>query len=319
MPDNLVGTLLTSLVRAAAVTVVGPAGLVVAPALATVCIWAGEQLGEGTRPFAESLTHVFGHLAGDKAKEAFSSLRETGNHDLERMAAVAFRAALDAIHIRIGSAGGLLTADYDRWFLLWRARLDRAIRSGDAASLFHAGEADPVAIETAGEDKWWPLFQPVLLRWADEQREFENDHSAPGSLPPDLAKTLADELLGLSRQAIREVLREGEYQRSWIAWQQSFLAAIARETRQTNADLARRLDELSGRTNEIRRYLNDEIERLHLRLDRVDENLAQIRAAIAELHGTAALRIPSYPWTPGLPPGAMLRAEYAVVPFFGRI
>jgi len=112
MPDNLVGTLLTSLVRAAAVTVVGPAGLVVAPALATVCIWAGEQLGEGARPFAESLTHVFGHLAGDKAKEAFSSLRETGNHDLERMAAVAFRAALDAIHIRIESAGGLLTADF---------------------------------------------------------------------------------------------------------------------------------------------------------------------------------------------------------------
>ena len=139
----------------------GPAGLVVAPALATVCIWAGEWLGDDSRPIAEALTHVFGHLAGDSAKDVFSSLRETGNHDLERTTAVAFRAALDAIRAQVNSRGRLLTADYDRWFLLWRARLDRAIRSDDAASLFQTGEVDPVVIETASDDQWWPLFQPV--------------------------------------------------------------------------------------------------------------------------------------------------------------
>lgn len=76
---------------------VGPAGLVVAPALAAVFIWAGERLGEDAGPILETLGHVFGHLAGDKVKDAFSSLREAGNHDLERALAAAFRMALETI------------------------------------------------------------------------------------------------------------------------------------------------------------------------------------------------------------------------------
>ena len=38
----------------------------------------------------------------------------------------------------------------------------------------------------------------------------------------------------------------------------------------------------------------------------------------ADVTGVTALRVPSYRWTPDLSPAALLRAEYAVVPFFGR-
>src|ERR1022692_5067213 len=168
--DNPIGSVLKPLLQAAASSVVGPYGLVVAPAIAIASAWAGERLGgesEAAKAIADVLSHVFGHLSGDAAKEVFSSLREHGNHDLEIAMATAIKEALQAARKQIAPTHRILVP-FEDWFQLWDDRLSGALESPeDAALLFYSSDApDPVALAAAEEDQWWPSFRPLLLRWA---------------------------------------------------------------------------------------------------------------------------------------------------------
>jgi WD40 repeat protein len=271
--DNPIGSALKPLLCAAAGSVVGPLGLVVAPAVATVCEWAGKNLG-GDSGVAEAvaavLSHIFGHLSGDAAKEVFSSLGEHGNHDLEIAMATAIKEALQAARKQIAPTHRILVP-FEDWFQLWDDRLSGALESPeDAALLFYSSDApDPVALAAAEEDQWWPSFRPILLRWADRP-----------SLPPPLDEHLAKNLLDLTREAFHLVLRDGAHARGWIAWQQMFLEGIAQQTRASDAGLADKFDMLACRVGELRPYLESEFAGINLGLKRIESKLEDRRTAI---------------------------------------
>jgi len=274
------------LVQAAAGLVAGPLGFVVAPAIATTCLWAGARLGgesEAAKAVAEALSHVFGHLGGDAVKGVLSSLRQPGNHDLERAIAVAARNALAESHQQLVRQRRIDTDSFDGWFSLWRDRVDRALETPEDTVLLFPSDysADPVTLADGEEDQWWPLFEPLLLRWANEEQNFAKGRAVGTSaLPAPLAEYCAKNLLNLMRQALREVLRDDAHERGWIAWQQRFLEAIAQQTRASHADVAQQFDNLARREEDLRLYLKEAVGGVHQRFDKVDGSLIEIAERI---------------------------------------
>ena len=145
--ENPIGSVLKPLLQAAAGCIVGPLGLVIAPAIATASIWVGKELGgesEAAKAAAEVLSHVFGHLSGDAAKEVFLALRQEGNHDLELATATAIKEALRASHGLIAPTHQILVDRFDGWFRLWDDRLSGALKNiEDTALLFHSDHPPP--------------------------------------------------------------------------------------------------------------------------------------------------------------------------------
>lgn len=179
---------------------------------------------------AAVLAGVSEHLAGDATRHAITSLKIQGNHDLEFILASSIRAALSESHRELSGDSPLLDEPFDEWFLLWQARLDRALKDpDDTALLFHADDSvDPVTFAGAPVEVWWPRFRIVLVRWADEQRGFDS-LSLPASvdLPPRLDQFLSQHLLDLAQRAQSLALRDEHNDRPWKAWQQRFFEALA--------------------------------------------------------------------------------------------
>src|SRR5205814_1251853 len=118
---------------------------------------------------------------------------------------------------------GLAPERFEEWFDPWFERLDTATRMPEAAaSLFHSDDSsrDVVKLSVAEDGEWWAAFEPVLQRWAAKYK----------ALPKRLAQHLREHLQGLAQQALREEVRKTDQGRGWIAWQQRFLEAIAKQT-----------------------------------------------------------------------------------------
>jgi hypothetical protein len=274
------------LVRVAASSAVGPFGYLISPILAALTIRVGESVGEESRvgrQLAEVLTHIFGHLSGDATKELFDSLREHGNHDLERATAAAIKAALDSAHRTIAAPDRILVDRFDGWFDLWRNHLDQGLKSPEATSRLFSedNEIDPFTLAGLDEGHLWPLCETLLLRWANDQQECQqHTHTIDtSSLPEDLATHLAQGMPSLVRQAMYEVLRDKVHRRGWIAWQQRFLEAIASQIRLSNSDVAERLHQLAQNSEQLVYRLNDQFDRVVERLDTIQEAIRRDRRA----------------------------------------
>lgn len=276
---NAISRILAPVAGAAAASVVGPLGLVVAPAITMACVWAGEALGghsAAAAGAAEVLKHIFGHLSGDAAKEVFSSLVGHGNHDLRVAMAEALRDALDksqehfhSDRILVENADGQIT----EWFALWNGRLERGLDTReDAALLFYSDDpVDPVRLASTDRTKWWSEFGPVLVRWGIEQHTFEHGKAIREPvLPQELGDYLEANLLNMTETAFLLVLRNVEHQRGFVAWQQSFLTAIAKTTANTDAKVADEFRSLATRVREFHEFARAEFAEVHSHLDRLE-------------------------------------------------
>jgi hypothetical protein len=293
------------LIRLAAASVVGPFGIVVAPVLAAVTMRLGEMVshdepGVGS-VISEVLNHIFGHLSGDATKEFLDSLGDLGNHDLERATVAGLKEALAHAHRSIAPPGRIIVDRFDTWFELWERRLERGIKDvRETAQLFYSGEVDPIMMASLDESHVWPVCETLLLRWADEQQIFE--HYRPlevSSLPGELRQYLSHRFTGFVRHGMNMVLREKRYRRSWIAWQQRFLGAVAQQTRNSNKDVAERLEQLAKNDDLMSSWLvgqfdhlNKSLEAIHglLQNDRNRQRMADQNDAAAPLGPDARLK-----------------------------
>jgi hypothetical protein len=203
------------------------------PAVAVASKWLEDPLAHNL-PVAGAIVAVLAgvseHLTGDATRHAITSLKIQGNHDLEFILASSIGAALAESHRELSGGSQLLTEPFDEWFSLWQARLDRALKSSDdTALLFHADDSvDPVDFAAASVEIWWPRFRIVLVRWANEQRDFDSlPASETADLPERLDKFLSQRLLDFARRAQSLELRNEHNNRAWKAWQQRFFEALA--------------------------------------------------------------------------------------------
>ena len=240
--------------RAAACALAGPSGLFIAPTLAIASKWLEEPITHSI-PAAGAIIAVLAgvseHLAAEATRHVITSLKVEGNHDLEFLLAGSIRAALEESQREL--AGPQVFAErFDDWFSLWEARLNRARKDpADAALLFQVDDSvDPVIFATISNEQWWSGFRVVLLRWATEEREFNNLEPLP-SLPAPLDQFLSDHLLEFAQRAQRLELRDEHKERAWKAWQQRFFEALADSLQQ----LARSVDRLEALLVEIRAWL----------------------------------------------------------------
>jgi len=209
---------------------------------------------------AAVLAGVSEHLTGDATRHAISSLKVEGNHDLEFILASSIRAALSEAHRELSGGPQLLAEPFNEWFSLWRARLDRGLKNPeDTGLLFHTDDSvDPVAFAAASVDVWWPRFRIVLVRWADEQRGFDNlpPWSVTVEVPADLDRFLSEHLLDLAHRAQSIELRDEHNDRAWKAWQQRFFEALA-ESLQELVQTAHRQEELLKRQEELLKEIHE--------------------------------------------------------------
>lgn len=261
MPDSPITSLWRPILQAAAVAAFGPHGWFALSALGVTSLWVGQKIGsENAKRIGEVASNLFTELSSHAAHERLLSLRDPKNHDIERGMAIAIKDSLQTAQRILPPVMG---DRYDSWFALWDQHLKRALKTEEqTASLFHSDQSpDPVELANASQDKWWPVFEPVLLRWADAERKFGRhramvslgvvEESQPEMLPDELSRHLATNLLGLTQQALLISLRERSNEKSWIAWQQHFLKAIAEQTRDSSASVADQLKTAAGRLRDL--------------------------------------------------------------------
>jgi len=220
---QLSNTDFASAVRATVCSLLGPAGIIVAPTLAVGAHFLGEHFADDSH-LAQSigmvLAHIFGHLSGDAAHDLLRKLDAGANNDIERVTAQAIRQALTLA--RANRPRGLEYADFDTWFNAWENTLHEALKSPEGTAVLFQPGAPPnfIDTETIADDQWWATFRPTLLQWSGQE-------DAP--IPQDLDHYLSQHLLKFSRRALDHLLREEEYNRGWIALQEQFLKAILQQ------------------------------------------------------------------------------------------
>lgn len=287
MSDNALGSVLKPIVSAAASAVIGPLGLVFTPTLGALCTWASEKLGsesEAAKAAAESLSHLFGHLSGDAAREVLSSIGKRHNCDLERATAIAIHNALTEAQCRNVAQHLQLADTFEKWFSVWHSRINRALKSDEStASLFYSDNpVDPVQLATTAESEWWPAFRPVLLRWAWEEKQFigssEEKVDSP-ILPEALDAILGNQLLELTRSALRELLREETHRRGLIAWQQRFFEELARQTQASDKGLSQTLEVLAVQGDDLNHFLT----RIEAALARIEGDILPKLSEVKDL------------------------------------
>ncbi len=177
-----------------------------------------------SRVFAESewaktSADMLMHLASDEAGELFGhaveGFRGARNSDIEKSMQ---QAALQALAVlRAESPAG-----YDDWFAAWH----RYLTSRPASEVF-AGtpDLDPLALEyDDGQFRalWWQRMEQLLAGWRNTERSpITRMHLSGGAtLPGPLADFLRTRLIAALEKAHRDVLRDPELDRSWIAFQQ---------------------------------------------------------------------------------------------------
>jgi tetratricopeptide (TPR) repeat protein len=276
--------------KIAAYATLGPAGLLVGPTVASALTLFGESFGADAvlaKALANVCSSIFGNLSSDSAKTLISSLDSGGNHDLEFATASAIREALDAAQQGLGDEGRILLNRHDSWFDLWRERLNRGlIAREDTASLFHVDDhlSDPITLSRATTATWWPQFELVLLRWANEQKRFQD---APGTafdtVPASLSNHLSSVLLDLVKQSLQQVLRQPSHSRGWIAWQQHFLTRIADSVKTSNVELCARLNDSAQRIDELQRFSERALIEIEPRIEALEGLLSQGFGEIKQL------------------------------------
>jgi len=130
--------------KAAACSLAGPSGLILAPALAICADWIGKPIGEDAAA-ASALTAVVAgileHLGGDAPHSVLSSLDPGTNHDLELAIADAIRRALKAAHAHLSPVGKIYMESFNDWFDCWYERIRTGLAAPEAMSvLFRSGE-----------------------------------------------------------------------------------------------------------------------------------------------------------------------------------
>ena len=207
------------------------------PALFT-SLAAGAHYAEGNLPqelawalpLTAVATHFFVVLSAHRAEEAVSALSaDSSNHDLEKAFAEALRETLHSARQRIAAKRPLEAADLDEWFQLWDRRLERgAATPEDAALLFYSDNPpDPANFGTG----LWPLFERDLLRWADEQKAFDNACELDVSHLPALLRDCLATLPESTYQTLKFSVRKEELGRAWLAWTQRFQEVLLTEVR----------------------------------------------------------------------------------------
>ena len=255
--------------KAVAGALMGPVGFIVGPLLAAGLKRAGENLPAGLQPLCEALSSVFANLAGDALANTVRELvPEQSNRPLRRAIVLSIKQGLAEAQNGIAQQG-IFADRFDDWFGLWRRRLDRALKTPeDTATLFRSGqEPDAERWATLADEEWWPQFQPVLLRWAHEQQEWEQA-STPGSpldlssIPEKLENYLRDRLRELTEAALRDRLESPGEGPAWIAWQQEFLRALARRGGQLNHQLEALASQLADEFAGVHRHLETTTEKI---------------------------------------------------------
>lgn len=276
--------------RVAAYATLGPAGLLVGPTVASALTLFGESFGADAvlgKALANVCSSIFGNLSSDSAKTLISALDSGGNHDLEFATASAIREALDTAHQGLLDESRILVNRHDSWFNLWRERLNRGLTSRDeTASLFHDDDhlSDPMTLSSSTTATWWPQFERVLLRWANEQQYFEDDQGAAfEAVPPSLSNHLSSVLLGLVQQSMLEVLRQPSHSLGWIAWQQHFLTKIADSVKTSNVELCARLNDSAQQIEELRRFSERALTEIEPRIEALEGLLHQGFGEIKQL------------------------------------
>jgi hypothetical protein len=199
---NPAAAAISKLMQLAAVSLTGPAGLVVAPLIATCAEWASEHLPEDARllaALAKVLSHMHSDLGAQSAENLLKKFEGEKNHDLELAVAAALALALKYAERDMPKR---TLDDTYLWFALWSRRL-----SGKEPPFNSGGWAGPVALSVPSEGDWWSEVKPQLLNWAEEQQVLEKTSILDTSkLPPELEKQLSKNLRKYTENALRQVV-----------------------------------------------------------------------------------------------------------------
>ena len=258
----------------------GPAGIILSPAIAVAMQWLGERLGsERSVKVTEVVAGVFEHLGGDAARSFLSSLKAQSNHDLEIAVAVAIRSSLQTAGKQIARRDLLLEERFENWFSDWDKYLHRVIESPqELECLFYPDRVvQHIAFGSADDQESWVNFSSLLARWASEERSMPVE-----VLPTRLDAYLSQNLPRLSRQSLQVVLRDNRYHRAWIAWVDSFLLSTAQAARASDNQLAANLEDLANSSEELHSRMSKEFSDLHLQLDQISDLIKMMTTTILE-------------------------------------
>ncbi len=215
-----------------------------------------DKLGSAIGGFATE----FGGSAFEKLPAAW---RREGNHDLEKALAEAWRKALNEIAEPTNDEA--LQNQWREWQPLWLNRITRAQKSDDVATLFlhardTAGQTTKDYVLLLADEDNANLFMATALvaalpRWAEEQRGATAQRTqtlqlteAVTPLPAALQTFLVNKAPAEVAYQFGLVVREGEFNKSWIAWQQAHSLSVSQVLANVAGDTAamrQRLDELA--------------------------------------------------------------------------
>jgi tetratricopeptide (TPR) repeat protein len=209
--------------------------------------------GEWAKTSAELLMELASDKAGELFGSAFEGFRGGHNSDIETSMR---KAAIEALaRLRKGAPTG-----FGDWFDDWHNYLSLSPPSEVFAGV---RDLDPVAFtrdDAEFRDVWWEQMEPVLAAW--------HNANAPGlhindRLPGPLAAYLRQHMLIALEEAHREVLRDPQLNRSWIAFQQD----VSSETLKLLWSIKPKVDRIPSIETKVDR-MKEQLDRV---LDRVHE------------------------------------------------